>query len=127
MEKIFGIMITTSDPKFNAALFQAGLDGSNSTMCWGMRWSGAKLNKYCKCLIYLIANLDNNETSNHLSFFRFLILNYLKDSIFDNLLPGGLQLGSLILSCSKDLFISFIRARSRSHADFLYCSRSKEP
>jgi len=37
-------------------------------------------------------------------------------------LPGGLQLGNLTLSCSKDLFMSFILALSRSQADFLYCS-----
>ena len=47
---------------------------------------------------------------------------YLNDSILDNLLPGGLQQGNLSRSISNDLFISFMRALSRSQADFLYCS-----
>ena len=51
---------------------------------------------------------------------------YLNDSILESRFPGGLQFGSRILSCSKDLFMSFIRARSRSQADFLYCSGKVE-
>ena len=47
---------------------------------------------------------------------------YLNDSIFESLLPGGLQQGNLSRKSSNDLFISFIRARSRSQADLLYCS-----
>merc|ERR1712217_501760 len=53
----------------------------------------------------------------------------LSDSILESLLPGGLRKGSRsrscveqFISCSKDLFMSFILARSLSQADLLYCS-----
>ena len=52
----------------------------------------------------------------------FRWLNYLNDSILESLLPGGLHHGNLSRSISNDLFISFMRALSLSHADFLYCS-----
>ena len=55
--------------------------------------------------------------------YEYKIPTYLNDSIFDSRFPGGLQYGSLSRSSSNDLFISFIRARSRSQADFLYCSK----
>ncbi len=49
-------------------------------------------------------------------------LTHLSDSIFDSLFPGGLQYGRRARRSSKDLFMSFILARSRSQALFLYCS-----
>ena len=52
----------------------------------------------------------------------FRWLNYLNDSILESVLPGGLHHGNLSRSISNDLFISFMRALSLSHADFLYCS-----
>lgn len=81
---------------------QAGTLGSNETICCGIFWLGGKLSRYCRCWMYLMANL--------------------RDSIFDNLFPGGLHHGSLALKSSNDLFMSFMRARSRSQAERLYCS-----
>ena len=36
---------------------QAGWTGSNATICCGIGWFGGKLSRYCRCLMYLIANL----------------------------------------------------------------------
>ena len=46
-------------------LLHAGLDGSNSTMCEGIRCSGEKLKRYCRCLMYLMASLDRKRTTYH--------------------------------------------------------------
>lgn len=44
---------------------------------------------------------------------------YFKHSIFEYFFPDGFETGNLARSWSKALFMSRIRVRSRSHADFL--------
>ena len=39
----------------------AGWTGSKATICCGIGWFGGKLRRYCKCLMYLIANLEKND------------------------------------------------------------------
>ena len=107
---------------------QAGTLGSNETICCGIFWLGGKLSRYCRCWMYLMANLfwgRKTYTTSKLTKIcqrNKLWKSHLRDSIFDNLFPGGLHHGSLALKSSNDLFMSFMRARSRSQAERLYCS-----
>ena len=49
------------------------------------------------CVCFLLINGDKK-------------VHCLRDSILESRLPGGLRQGSLCRSCSKDLFMSFMRA-----------------
>ena len=108
---------------------QAGTLGSNETMCCGIFWLGGKLSRYCRCWMYLIANLFWGQKIDFQPNFTYqknkFSKSYLSDSILDSLFPGGLHHGSLALKSSNDLFMSFMRARSRSQAERLYCSGKK--
>ena len=52
---------------------QAGTLGSNETMCCGIFWLGGKLSRYCRCWMYLMANLfwgRKTDTQNWLKYAR---------------------------------------------------------